>query len=131
MSPTRATISTKAAPETIGPYSQAVRSGNMLFVSGQIGLDPQTGELVPGGVEAETDRALRNIEAIVEAGGSCMEQVLKTTCFLRGMGDFPTFNRVYERYFKTEPPARETVAVAGLPKGALVEVSCMAVVHES
>lgn len=124
-------ISTRSAPEAIGPYSQGVRSGNMLFVSGQIGIDSQTGALATGGVEAQTDTALKNLKAIVEAGGSCMEDVLKTTCFLRDMDDFPVFNKVYERFFSTQPPARETVAVAGLPKGALVEVSCIALVKQS
>ncbi len=130
MKPKREVVSTKNAPEAIGPYSQGIKSGGMLFVSGQIGIDPETGALSEGGIEAQTDRALRNLKGIVEASGLGLADVVKTTCFLQNMGDFPTFNKVYESYFATAPPARETVAVAALPKGALVEVSCIAVAEQ-
>ncbi len=123
-------IATKSAPEAIGPYSQAIRFGNMVFVSGQIGLDPQTGGLVLGGVETQTHQALQNLKAIIEASGSSMENVVKTTCFLKDMNDFPIFNRVYANYFTEAPPARETVGVASLPKDALVEISCIAVMRQ-
>jgi|UniRef100_A0A7C4AQI2 2-iminobutanoate/2-iminopropanoate deaminase len=127
MNRTKEAVSTEKAPAAIGPYSQAVKSGHFLFVSGQIGLDPDTGVLVSGGIQAQTDRVLRNLKAILEAGGLGLADVVKTTCFLRDMADFPAFNKVYEIYFSSAPPARETVAVADLPKGALVEVSCIAV----
>ncbi|MGC8908769.1 MAG: RidA family protein [Desulfomonilaceae bacterium] len=131
MNKTKEVISTRNAPAAIGPYSQAVRSGHFLFVSGQIGLDPDAGVLVPGGVEAQTDQALRNIKAILEAAGFGLADVVKTSCFLRDMADFPAFNKVYETYFSSEPPARETIAAADLPKGALVEVSCIALAPAS
>lgn len=118
-------ISTDRAPGAIGPYSQAVRSDGLLFVSGQIPLDPATGVMVAGGIAEQTDRVLRNLAAVIEAAGGTLAQVLKTSCFLADMDDFPVFNEVYGRFFVESPPARETVEVARLPKDALVEVSAV------
>lgn len=127
---TREIVSTTGAPDAIGPYSQAVRAGGLLFLSGQIPLDPATGQMVEGGIEAQTDRVMRNLQAVVEAAGATMADVLKTSCFLADMGQFPAFNEVYGRFFPVEPPARETVQVARLPKDALVEVSAVCRVAE-
>ncbi len=118
-------IDTDRAPAAIGPYVQAVRSGGLLFVSGQIPLDPATGLLVAGGIVEQTDRVLRNLAAVVEAAGGTLAHVVKTSCFLADMNDFPVFNEVYGRFFPEEPPARETVQVARLPKDALVEISAI------
>ncbi len=118
-------VSTGNAPEAIGPYSQAVRCGNLLFVSGQIPISPATGELVEGGVEAQARMVMENLKTIVEAAGMGMEDILKCSCFLKSMEDFPKFNAVYGSYFGKEPPARETIEVSRLPKGALVEVSAI------
>jgi len=118
-------IHTDRAPAAIGPYSQAVRSGSLLFVSGQIPLDPATGSLVAGGIMEQTDRVLHNLAAVVEAAGGTLAHVVKTSCFLADMNDFPIFNEVYGRFFPGEPPARETVQVARLPKDALVEISAV------
>jgi 2-iminobutanoate/2-iminopropanoate deaminase len=116
-------ISTDKAPAAIGPYSQAIRLGNLLFVSGQIALDPKTGELVEGDIEIQTNRVLKNLKAIIEEAGMNLQNVLKCTCFLKNMEDFARFNSVYNNYFKESLPARETVEVARLPKDVLVEVS--------
>ena len=121
----REIVATKNAPAAVGPYSQAVRFGNLLFVSGQIALDPQTGDLVEGDIEVQTERVLKNLNAIVEASGMKMESVLKCTCFLTNMEDFASFNSVYNSYFEGVLPARETVEVARLPKDVLVEVSAI------
>jgi 2-iminobutanoate/2-iminopropanoate deaminase len=119
--------STPLAPAAIGPYSQAVRSGDLLFLSGQIPLDPQSGQIVAGGIEAQTERVLLNLRAVLEAAGASMASVVKTTCYLASMGDFQAFNAVYARHFTAQPfPARATVQVAGLPRGALVEVEAVA-----
>lgn len=118
-------ITTDRAPAAIGPYSQAVRWGSLLFVSGQIPLDPETGSLVAGGILEQTDRVLRNLAAVIEAAGGTLAQVVKTSCFLADMNDFPVFNEVYGRFFVESPPARETVEVARLPKDALVEISAV------
>lgn len=118
-------ISTPSAPAAIGPYSQAVRAGALLFLSGQIALDPETGALVDGGVEAQTARAIDNIAAVLAAGGSGLSRVVKTTCFLADMGDFAAFNAVYAERF-TGLPARSCVEVSALPKGALVEIEVVA-----
>lgn len=123
-------VSTTGAPDAIGPYSQAVRAGGLLFVSGQIPLEPSTGQMVEGGIEVQTDRVMRNLQAVVEAAGATMADVLKTSCFLAEMGQFPAFNEVYGRFFPADPPARETVQVARLPKDALVEVSAVCRVTE-
>lgn len=120
-------VSTEAAPAAIGPYSQACAAGNLLFTSGQIGLDPQSGALVPGGIKEQSARALENLLAVLEAGGSSPDMVLKTTCFLANMNDFSAFNEVYGKIFKADAlPARSCFSVAGLPKGALVEIEAVA-----
>src|SRR5580698_7373747 len=122
-------ISTKEAPAAIGPYSQAVRSGDTLFASGQIGLDPATGQLVAGGVAEQTKRVFENIKAVLAKAGLDLTHVVKTTVFLKSMGDFVAMNEVYATYLAPEgvvAPARSTVAVAGLPKDALVEIEVIA-----
>jgi 2-iminobutanoate/2-iminopropanoate deaminase len=122
-------ISTKEAPAAIGPYSQAVRVGDMLFASGQVALDPATGQLVGGGIAEQTVRVLENVKAVLGKAGLDMVHVVKTTVFLKSMGDFAAMNEVYARYLAPEgvvPPARSTVAVAGLPKDALVEIEVIA-----
>ena len=123
---TRQAVSTGGAPAAIGPYSQGIAIDGFLFCSGQIGLDPTSGELVPGGVEAQAERALRNLAAVLDAAGVAMADVVKTTLFLADMGDFATVNAVYARHMPDPPPARSTFAVAGLPKGALVEIDAIA-----
>jgi 2-iminobutanoate/2-iminopropanoate deaminase len=114
------------APKPIGPYSVGIVHGELVFTSGMLGLDPQTGELAPGGVEAETRQSLQNVAAILEAAGSSMSLVLKTTVFLRDMADFPRMNAVYAEFFRDGPPARSTVQVAALPKGGAVEIEAVA-----
>ena len=118
-------IHTDRAPAAIGPYSQAVKAGNFLFTSGQIPIDPATGEVVAGGIEAQTERICLNLKAVLEAAGTSLEKVIKTTCFLADMGDFAAFNATYARYF-SEKPARSCVAVKTLPKNVLAEVECVA-----
>ena len=112
-----------AAPAAIGPYSRAVRYGDLLFVSGTIGMDPKTGELVGAGIEAQAVQTLENLKVIVEAAGMGFQNVLKSTVFLRDMNDFAKFNEIYARYFPSEPPARETVQVARLHRDAAIEIS--------
>jgi 2-iminobutanoate/2-iminopropanoate deaminase len=114
------------APKAIGPYVPAVRFGDLLVTSGQLGLDPASGNLVPGGVAAETRQALENLSALVEAAGSSLDQVLKTTVFLLNIGDFQRMNAVYAEFFPGDAPARTTVQAAALPKGAAVEIECLA-----
>jgi len=121
-------IVTDKAPKAIGPYSAGIRSGNMVFTAGQLGIDPATGNLVPGGVEAETRQALQNLKNILESGGSSLAQVIKTTVFLRDMHDFSRMNSVYGEFFPENPPARSTVQVAALPKDAAVEIEAIGVV---
>jgi 2-iminobutanoate/2-iminopropanoate deaminase len=116
-------IATKNAPQAVGPYSQAIQYGDFLFVSGQIAMDPQTGALVEGDIEAQTERVLKNVVAIIEAAGMTVQNAVKCTCFLKDMNDFIRFNSVYESYFGESLPARETVEVSRLPKDVLVEVS--------
>lgn len=123
----QAILSTKA-PQPIGPYNPAIRTGNLIFCAGQAGIDRSTGELVSGGVEAETRQVLTNLMYVLEAAGAGMGNVVKTTVFLRDMADFPRMNAVYAEFFQDTPPARTTVAVAGLPKNALVEIEAIAVV---
>lgn len=115
-------IATDKAPKAIGPYSQAVRSGNTLYTSGQIPLDPATGDLVSGDFEAMTRRVFENLKAVLEASGASFRQVVKTTVYLTTMADFPRLNAIYAEYFGDHKPARSTVAVAELPKGAPVEI---------
>ncbi len=121
-------IETKSAPQAIGPYSQAVSANGFVFASGQIPIDPQTGEFVAGGVAEQTEQVLRNLTAVLEAAGSSLDKVVKTTVFLADMTDFAAMNEVYARHFKSEPPARATVAAAGLPRGARVEIEAVALV---
>lgn len=118
-------ISTPNAPQAIGPYSQAVQFGDLLFVSGQIALDPATGDLVQGDIEVQTQQVMQNLRAIIEASGRTVENTLKCSCFLKNMEHFAKFNAVYETVFKNDPPARETLEVARLPKDVLVEVSAI------
>lgn len=119
-------IKTEHAPRAIGPYSQAIQANGFLFASGQIAINPATGELVPGGIEAQTEQVMENIKQILSAAGLNFSHVLKTTVFITSMGDFATVNRIYGRYFDDTPPARSCVAVAELPKGALVEIEIVA-----
>ena len=119
-------IQTHDAPAPIGPYSQAILTGNELFCSGQIPIDPATGEIVAGDVTAQTDRVLRNLTAVLRAGGMELHNVVKTTIFLVDMNDFAAVNAVYATYFDATKPARSTVAVAALPKGARVEIDAIA-----
>ena len=119
-------ISTKEAPEAIGPYSQAVAAGGFVFCSGQIPLDPATGELVSGSITQETNRSLANLTAVLTAAGTSWDNVVKITAYVTDMGDFAEFNDAYAAYTGNEPPARATVGVASLPKGARVEVECIA-----
>ena len=121
-------IKTESAPKAIGPYSAGVRIGNFVYTAGQLGLDPTTNEFVAGGVEAETEQALKNISAILEAAGASLDKVIKTTVFLRDMEDFPKMNQVYGNFFTANPPARSTVQVAALPKNGAVEIEAIAVV---
>jgi 2-iminobutanoate/2-iminopropanoate deaminase len=116
-------IATPNAPQAIGPYSQAIRYGDFLFVSGQIAIDPQTANIIEGDIEAQTEQVLKNIAAIIDAAGMSLQGVVKCTCFLKDMNDFVRFNGVYESYFGEILPARETVEVSRLPKDVLVEVS--------
>src|SRR5215212_5769756 len=121
--------STPHAPRAIGPYSQATRANGLLFTAGQVGFDPATGELVDGGIAEQTRQVLQNIRAILEAGNSGLAQVVKTTVFLVDMADFAAMNEVYAELFGTHRPARSTVAVAALPKGARVEIEVIAIVN--
>lgn len=121
-----ATIATPDAPQAIDPYSQAVVADGFVFASGQIALDPKTGEMVGDTVEAQTEQIFSNVQALLQAAGSDLEHVIKTTCFLASIEEFAAFNEVYGRYFKTHLPARSALGVAGLPKGALVEVEVIA-----
>ena len=124
-------VFTSKAPKAIGPYSQAIRIDKLVFASGQAGLDPQTGELVGGGVEAETRQVLTNVKNVLEAADSSLDAVVKTTVFLIDMTDFPKMNAIYAEFFPKEPPARSTVAVAALPKGAHVEIEAIALRRDS
>ena len=121
-------IHTEKAPKAIGPYSQAIRADSMVYTAGQLGLDPTTGELVSGSVEEQTRQSLTNLKYVVEAAGSSLGHVVKTTVFLKDMNDFPKMNAIYAEFFNENPPARSTVAVAGLPKGGLVEIEVVALI---
>jgi 2-iminobutanoate/2-iminopropanoate deaminase len=122
------TVATSGAPRAIGPYSQALRAGGFLFTAGQVGFDPATGELVDGGIAEQTRQVLQNIRAILEAGNSNLAQVVKTTVFLVDMADFAAMNEVYAEVFGSHRPARSTVAVAALPRGARVEIEAVAAI---
>ena len=119
-------IETNKAPGAIGPYSQGMRSGALVFTSGQIALDPKTGAVVGDTIEEQSEQALKNLQAVLEAGGASLGTVVKTTCFLSDMGDFAAFNGVYARFFTGDCPARSCVAVKTLPKNVLVEVEAIA-----
>ena len=118
-------ISTKEAPEAIGPYSQAIASGNLIYTSGQIPINPASGNIEAGDIAAQTEQVIKNLKAVLEAAGSSLDKVVKTSCFLQHIKDFAAFNSVYEKYF-TVKPARSCVEVAALPKGALVEIEVIA-----
>ena len=119
-------IASPGAPAALGPYSQAIRSGNLLFVSGQIPLDPASGQLVDGGIELQTERVLKNLGAVLEEAGSSLAQVLKTTVYLRDLGDFGRMNEVYAKFFGETPPARATVEVSRLPRDVSIEIDLIA-----
>jgi 2-iminobutanoate/2-iminopropanoate deaminase len=122
-------IATTGAPQAIGPYSQAVSAGPWLFCSGQIGLDPATGELVMGGIDAEANRVMENLRAVLATAGATPDQIVRTTIYLVDLGDFARVNEIYARYFRTPFPARATVGVAALPRGARVEIDAIAVIE--
>jgi 2-iminobutanoate/2-iminopropanoate deaminase len=122
----REVIATDQAPKAIGPYSQAIRAQGLIFTSGQIPLDPVTGQIVGGDVSAQTEQVLKNLDAVLRSAGSGLDKVLRCTVFLKNMGDFGAMNEVYGRYFKVTPPARSTVEVARLPKDVQVEIDVIA-----
>ena len=127
MSSLKEIIATEDAPRAIGPYSQAVRAGNFVFASGQIPIDPATGEFVPGGIAEQTEQVLKNLTALFAAAGVGLDQIVKTTVFLADMNDFTAMNEVYGRFFSEAPPARATVQAARLPRDAKVEIEAIAV----
>ena len=124
----REAVRTAGAPAAIGPYSQAVKAGGFLFCSGQIPLDPSTGNLVDGGIEAQAERVLKSLEAVLIAGGETLRSVVKTTVYLVDLGDFSAMNAVYGKFFPEDPPARATVQVVKLPAGARVEIDAVATI---
>lgn len=126
----RTAVHTDAAPAAVGPYSQAIRAGDLVFTAGQIGLDPDGGRLVAGGVASETRQALSNLRAILSASGSSLEHVVKTTVYLTELADFQAMNDVYSGFFSAEPPARATVAVSSLPLNARVQIEAVAVIPD-
>jgi len=119
-------VSTDRAPAAVGPYSQAVRIDNLVYTAGQIALDPESGKMVEGGIQAQVEQALHNLQAVLAAAGSSLDQVIKTTVFLQNMDDFAAMNEVYARFFSGDPPARSAVEVARLPLGSLVEIEAVA-----
>jgi 2-iminobutanoate/2-iminopropanoate deaminase len=123
----RQIITTETAPKAIGPYSQAVIAGNLVFVSGQLGVVPDSGTFVPGGITGQTRQAIENLRAVLEAAGCGLEQVVACTVYMKDLNDFSAMNTVYAEFFHSEPPSRATVQVARLPKDGLVEISCIAV----
>jgi len=122
-------VSTEKAPKAIGPYSQAILTESLIFTAGQVGLDPATMELVEGGVEEQTRQVLTNLKNVLETADSGLKFVVKTTVFLQDLGDFAKMNAIYTEFFPENPPARSTVQVAALPKGALVEIECIALIN--
>ena len=122
------TVVTDKAPKAIGPYEQAIKVGEFVYTAGQIPIDPNTGNFVPGGIAEQTRQVLENLKAVLEAAGSSLDRVVKVTVFLKNMGDFTAMNEVYAEYLATAKPARSTVAVAELPRGALVEIDFVAFV---
>jgi 2-iminobutanoate/2-iminopropanoate deaminase len=124
----REIVLTDRGPKPIGPYSQAIKTGGLLFVSGQVAIDPKTNEFAGGDIRQQTERVLENLKGVVEAAGSKLSHVIKTTVFLKNIGDFAAMNEVYAKYFPSAPPARSTVEVARLPKDALVEIEVIAAV---
>jgi 2-iminobutanoate/2-iminopropanoate deaminase len=122
----REIVATDKAPAAVGPYSQAVVVGRFVFASGQIAIDPQTGQLIRGGIVKQTRQVLRNLAAVLEAAGSSLDKVVKTTVFLSDVADFQNMNRVYEEFFPSAPPARSTVEVGRLPLGALIQIEAIA-----
>ena len=125
-SPEKEVITTDKAPKALGPYSAGIRVGNMVYTAGQVGIDPAIGDIVEGGIEAETRQVLINLQAVLNAAGSSLDWVVKTTVFLRDMNDFSKMNAVYAEFFTNKPPARSTVQVVALPKGAAVEIEAVA-----
>ena len=123
----RTIIHTDHAPKAIGPYSQAIRVGDFVYTAGQVSIVPATGDLIAGEIEAQTRQALTNLKAVLEAAGSGLDKVVKTTVFMTDLGDFTRMNGVYAEFFPSQPPARSTVQVAALPKGAMVEIECVAI----
>jgi len=123
---TRTVIRTDKAPKAIGPYSAGISTERMIFASGSLGIDPTTGEFVPGGVEAQTRQALVNLEQVLVAGGGSLETVVKTTVFMQDLSEFGNMNAIYAEFFPADPPARSAVQVAALPKGAAVEIEAIA-----
>jgi 2-iminobutanoate/2-iminopropanoate deaminase len=126
----REVVSTKDAPQAIGPYSQAIKAQGFVFVSGQVAIDPATQQVLSGGVAAQTDRVMKNLAGILQAAGSRLDKVVRSTVFLKNMGDFAAMNEVYAKYFLSAPPARSTVEVARLPKDVLVEIDVIALAQE-
>ena len=126
----RQRIQTALAPQAIGPYSQAIRAGRFVFASGQIPIDPQTGQFIPGGIAQQTEQVLKNLSAVLEAAGSGLDHIVKTTVFLADMQEFVAMNEVYGKFFTTEPPARATVEASRLPRDARVEIEAIALVRE-
>jgi 2-iminobutanoate/2-iminopropanoate deaminase len=124
-------IHTDAAPKAIGPYSQAIRAGGLIFTAGQIALDPATAQIVEGGIEVQTRQVLTNLSHVLQAAGSSLSRVVKTTVFLQDLGEFAAMNAVYAEFFPAQPPARSTVQVAALPRGSRVEIECIALAPES
>ena len=122
----REIVSTKDAPQAIGPYSQAIKANGLIFVSGQVAFDPVTSQIVEGDISVQTDRVLRNLSAILQAAGSGLEKAVRCGVFLKNMNDFAAMNQVYGKYFRSAPPARSTVEVARLPKDVLVEIDMIA-----
>lgn len=127
MTLSKSTIHTNSAPKALGPYSQAIKAGEFIYTAGQVGLDPETGEIVSGGIEAETRQTLTNIKNILEAAGSDLDHVIKTSVYLREIQDFAAMNAVYATFFPTNPPARTTVQVAALPRGVAIEIDTVAI----